>query len=106
MIDAATKQVVGWAFADHMRTDLVIDALHAAVRRKSRVRPGIIVHSDRGSQYTSNEFGQVCALYTMKQSMGHTGVCPLSGALPDGEGDCRLAGEGVGDVADAGGALQ
>ena len=48
VIDAATKQVVGWAFADHMRTDLVIDALHAAVQRRGRIRAGIIFHSDRG----------------------------------------------------------
>ena len=76
VIDAATKQVVGWAFADHMRTDLVIQALHAAVRRRQhRIRAGIIFHSDRGSQYTSTEFGQVCALYKMRQSMGRTGVC-------------------------------
>ena len=75
VIDAATKQVVGWAFADHMRTDLVIDALHCAVRRRGRIRAGIIFHSDRGSQYTSSEFGAVCVLYKMKQSMGRTGVC-------------------------------
>ena len=76
VIDAATKQVVGWAFADHMRTDLVVQALHAAVRRRgNRIRAGIIFHSDRGSQYTSTEFGDICALYKMKQSMGRTGVC-------------------------------
>jgi putative transposase len=56
VIDAATKQVIGWAFADHMRA-------------------GIIFHSDRGSQYSSDEFGNVCRLYRMKQSMGRTGVC-------------------------------
>ena len=76
VIDAATKQVIGWAFADHMRTDLVIQALHAAVRRRgNRIRAGIVFHSDRGSQYTSTEFGEICALYKMKQSMGRTGVC-------------------------------
>ena len=76
VIDAATKQVVGWAFADHMRTDLVAAALHAAVRRRgSRIRAGIIFHSDRGSQYTSAEYGNVCALYKIRQSMGRTGVC-------------------------------
>ncbi len=76
VIDAATKQVIGWAFADHMRTDLVTAALHAAVRRRgNRIRAGIIFHSDRGSQYTSTEFGKVCALYNIRQSMGRTGVC-------------------------------
>lgn len=76
VIDAATKQVIGWAFADHMRTDLITAALHAAVRRRgNRIRAGIIFHSDRGSQYTSTEFGNVCALYKIRQSMGRTGVC-------------------------------
>jgi transposase InsO family protein len=76
VIDAATKQVVGWAFDDHMRTDLVAMALHAAVRRRRhRIRAGIIFHSDRGSQYTSTDFGKVCALYKIRQSMGRTGVC-------------------------------
>jgi transposase InsO family protein len=76
VIDAATKQVIGWAFADHMRTDLISQALHAAVRRRGhRIRAGIIFHSDRGSQYTSTDFGNVCALYKIRQSMGRTGVC-------------------------------
>jgi transposase InsO family protein len=76
VIDAATKQVIGWAFADHMRTDLVTDALHAAVRRRGhRLRAGVVFHSDRGSQYTSTDFGKICALYKIKQSMGRTGVC-------------------------------
>jgi putative transposase len=76
VIDAATKEVIGWAFADHMRTDLVSMALHAAVRRRGhRIRAGIIFHSDRGCQYTSTDFGKVCALYKIRQSMGRTGVC-------------------------------
>jgi putative transposase len=76
VIDGATKQVIGWAFADHMRTDLVSQALHAAVRRRGhRIRAGIIFHTDRGSQYTSTDFGKVCALYKIRQSMGRTGVC-------------------------------
>ncbi len=76
VIDGATKQVIGWAFADHMRTDLVSKALHAAVRRRgNRIRSGIIFHSDRGTQYGSADFGKVCALYKIRQSMGRTGVC-------------------------------
>jgi transposase InsO family protein len=76
VIDGATKQVIGWAFADHMRTDLISQALHAAVRRRGhRIRAGIIFHSDRGSQYSSADFGKVCALYKIRQSMGRTGVC-------------------------------
>jgi putative transposase len=76
VIDAATKQVVGWTLADHMRADIICDALHAAVRRRGhRIRSGIIFHSDRGAQYVSHDFRKVCALYKMKQSMGRTGVC-------------------------------
>lgn len=76
VIDAATKQLIGWSFADHMRTELISDALHAAVRRRGgRIRPGVIFHSDRGSQYTSSEYAAVCKLYKIRQSMGRRGVC-------------------------------
>jgi transposase InsO family protein len=76
VLDAATKELVGWSFADHMRTELVTDALHAAVRRRGgQVPAGLIFHSDRGSQYTSDEYGVVCGLYKIRQSMGRRGVC-------------------------------
>ncbi len=76
VIDAATKQLIGWSFADHMRTDLVTDALHAAVRRRGgTIVSGVIFHSDRGSVYTSHEYGAVCAVYKIRQSMGRRGVC-------------------------------
>lgn len=76
VIDAGTKEVLGWALANHMRTELVTDALHRAVRRRGgRIPEGIIFHSDRGSQYTSNEFAVVCAMYKIRQSMGRRGVC-------------------------------
>jgi transposase InsO family protein len=76
VIDACTKQIVGWSFDDHMRTELITDALHAAIRRRGGLIPaGLIFHSDRGSQYTSNEYGLLCRLYGIKQSMGRRGVC-------------------------------
>lgn len=76
VLDAATKELIGWSLADHMRTELVTGALHAAVRRRGgRIPVGVIFHSDRGSQYTSSEFGRVCALYKIRQSMGRRGVC-------------------------------
>ena len=76
VIDAHSKEVLGWSFANHMRTELIIDALHAAVRyRGGVIRPGVIFHSDRGSQYTSNEFGKVCKYYKIRQSMGRRGMC-------------------------------
>ena len=76
VIDASTKEVVGWAFADHMRTELITEAMHRAVRRRGgRVPAGLIFHSDRGSQYTSTEFGVVCDMYRIRRSMGRRGVC-------------------------------
>ena len=76
VIDACTKEVLGWSIADHMRTELVADALHGAVRRRGgRIPPGVIFHSDRGCQYTSTEFGVACATYKIRQSMGRRGVC-------------------------------
>ena len=55
-----TRQVVGWSIADHMRSDLVVDALQMATWRR-RPEPGTIVHADRGSQYTSGSSGTGCA---------------------------------------------
>jgi transposase InsO family protein len=68
VIDAATKELLGWSFADHMRTSLVTSALDAAVRRRGGSIPaGVIFHSDRGSTYTSDEYGAVCESYDIRQ---------------------------------------
>lgn len=75
VIDAATKELLGWSFADHMRTGLIEDALHTAVARRGKIRQGIIFHSDRGSQYTSSDYAKTCAMYGVVQSMGRRGVC-------------------------------
>ena len=76
VIDAATKEVIGWRFADHMETSLVADALRAAVARRGAVAArGVVFHTDRGTQYTSKEFGDVCGLFGIRQSMGRTGIC-------------------------------
>jgi putative transposase len=74
VIDCYSRRVVGWALADHMRTDLVIDALRMAV--VSRNPPaGVIFHSDRGSQYTSDEFRGFCRRNGVRPSVGRTGIC-------------------------------
>ena len=56
VLDVFSRVVVGWSIADHMRSDLVVDALQMATWRR-RPEAGTIVHSDRGSQYTSWVFG-------------------------------------------------
>ena len=60
--------------ADHMRSELVVDALPMAVGRR-RPAPGVSHHSDQGGQYVSLGFGQQCAEAGIAQSMGSTGVC-------------------------------
>lgn len=75
VIDGCTKQVIGWALADHMRTELVASALRMAVARRGGNVTGVVFHSDRGSQYTSAEFQKLCKFLGVRQSMGRTGIC-------------------------------
>lgn len=74
VIDLHSRTVVGWAVADHMRTSLVTDALMMALTTR-RPPPGVIFHSDRGTQYTSAEFADFCSANGIRRSMGRTGVC-------------------------------
>ena len=74
VIDLCTKEVVGWAIADHMRTELVADALSMAHRHRP-IMPGAVFHSDRGCQYTSGELAAHLKMLRMTGSMGRTGVC-------------------------------
>jgi len=69
VLDVFTRQVVGWSIADHMRSELVVDALEMA-RWRRRPPPGAIVHSDRGSQYTSWIFGHRLRAAGLLGSMG------------------------------------
>ena len=73
VVDAWSRRVVGWAMANHLRTELVNDALEMAVRQR---RPkGVIHHSDQGSQYTSLAFGKRCREANVRPSMGSVGDC-------------------------------
>jgi putative transposase len=72
--DAYSRRIVGWSMADHMRKELVIDALSMAVSRRRPDR-GLIHHSDQDGQYVSLGFGQECARSGIARSMGSTGVC-------------------------------
>lgn len=68
VLDVFSRVVVGWSIADHMRSDLVVDALQMAVWR--RLPDGTIVHADRGSQYTSWVFGHRLREAGLLGSMG------------------------------------
>jgi transposase InsO family protein len=61
--------------ADHMRTELVLDALGMAVTARGGQVAGVIGHADRGSQYTSNDYLEFCQLHQIRPSVGRTGVC-------------------------------
>jgi len=74
VIDLHSRKVVGWAIADHMRTDLVTDALDMAIKAR-RPPPGVIFHSDRGTQYTSGQFDRYCTSNNIRRSLGKTGIC-------------------------------
>jgi putative transposase len=67
VIDLCSRRVVGWSLADHMRSDLVLDALHQALQTRPTDRT--IFHSDRGSQYGSAPFRKALAKAGLSQSM-------------------------------------
>jgi transposase InsO family protein len=72
VIDLHSRRLAGWAIADHMRTDLVIDALNAAARTRGSL-DGTIFHSDHGAQYTSKAFAAACTQAGVRQSMSAIG---------------------------------
>lgn len=72
IIDAFSRRVVGWSMASQMRTELVLAALEMALHNR-RPRPGLVHHSDHGSQYTSLAFGRRCREAGIAQSMGSIG---------------------------------
>ncbi|MFJ3505682.1 IS3 family transposase [Streptomyces sp. NPDC090135] len=72
VIDLASRRPAGWTIADHMRTELVIDALTVAERTCGSLA-GAIMHTDHGSQYSSRAFAELCRSAGVQQSMGAVG---------------------------------
>ena len=68
IIDLHSRRIVGWALADHMRAELVTDALKQALGTRP-IAPGLIFHSDRGSQYGSRAHRQILQKADILQSM-------------------------------------
>ncbi len=73
VLDAYSRRIVGWAMASHLETDLVLDAANMAIYNR-RPAPGLIHHSDGGSQYTSVEFGS---------RLKEAGLLPSMGSVAD-----------------------
>lgn len=74
IIDLFSRKVVGWSLRERMTAELVCEALDAAVQQR-RPPPGLIFHSDRGSQYASRTFRRRLWRYRMRQSMSGKGNC-------------------------------
>jgi transposase InsO family protein len=74
VLDLFTRRIVGWAIAEHMTQELVLDALRMANAVRKPL-PGLIFHSDRGSQYASHDVRKWLAGRDMRQSMSGTGNC-------------------------------
>ena len=72
VIDCYSRRLIGWALADHMRTELVEDALEAATAARGNLA-GAIFHSDHGSVYTSKDYAALCSKVGVVQSMGAVG---------------------------------
>ena len=73
VIDAFSRRVVGWSIADHIRAELVVDALQMAIWRRHGREPGTVMHTDHGSTYTSWAFGRRLRDAGILGSMGSVG---------------------------------
>jgi putative transposase len=74
ILDLFTRKVVGWAMRDHMRAELTLAALTMAIQRR-RPGPGLMHHSDRGSQYAAGDYRKILQAATITQSMSRKGNC-------------------------------
>lgn len=74
VMDLYSRQIVGWAIDDHMRTSLCLNALYMAYWRR-KPAPGLLHHSDRGSQYASYAYREQLKIMQMEQSMSRKGNC-------------------------------
>jgi putative transposase len=73
VLDLFTRKIVGWAMRGHMRAELTIAALTMAIQRQKPL-PGLIHHSDRGSQYAAADYRNVLGAAGMIQSMSRKGI--------------------------------
>ncbi len=75
VLDAFSRRAVGWSIADHIRSELVVDALQMAIWRRRPADGATVAHSDHGSQYTSWAFGRRLRSAGLLGSMGSIGDC-------------------------------
>jgi putative transposase len=75
VIDAHSRRVIGWAIDEHMRADLVEQALQMAIILRGELPAKVVFHADRGTQYASAQIAAFAAENGITRSMGRTGVC-------------------------------
>ena len=75
VLDLGSRRLLGYSMADHMRTELVLDALTMAIAARDGVATGVIAHADRGSQYTSNDYLDFCQTHQLRPSVGRVATC-------------------------------
>ncbi|MFT3855546.1 MAG: IS3 family transposase [Ilumatobacteraceae bacterium] len=75
VLDLGSRRLLGYSMAEHMRTELVTDALDMAVAARGGVVAGVIAHADRGSQYTSNDYLDYCQAHQLRPSVGRIATC-------------------------------
>jgi putative transposase len=75
IVDLFSRKVVGWSIADHMRTELVLDALKAALGSRVPDTEGLLFHSDRGSQYAAGDYRNALELANITASMSRRANC-------------------------------
>lgn len=90
VLDAWSRRVVGWSIADHIRSELVVDAVQMAVWRRQPPKGQTVAHSDHGSQYTSWAFGRRLRAAGLLGSMGTIGDCFDNSAVESFFGTLQL----------------
>jgi putative transposase len=75
VLDLGSRRLLGYSMGDHMRTEIVTDALSMAIAARGGTVDGVIAHADRGAQYTSNDYLDFCLAHQLRPSVGRTGVC-------------------------------
>ena len=73
--DGCSRRVIGWAIDEHLHTDLVESALSMAVAMRGELAETVILHADRGCQYTSAQLARFADVHNVARSVGRTGVC-------------------------------
>jgi transposase InsO family protein len=74
ILDVCTRRIIGYAMSHSISAQLIVHALHSALTDRM-IMPGLVFHSDRGSQYASDTVRTILAAHKMKQSMSGTGNC-------------------------------